>query len=58
MSDEIFRVLNLPDEIDSDKITATLENEVIRFMTLRVIPPPMCGENAHALGGDSYAPAS
>jgi hypothetical protein len=38
MSDEVFRVLDLPFEMDPHKITATLENGV-REVTLRKVEP-------------------
>lgn len=36
MSDEIFRVLDLPQEIDPDNITATLEIEVLEVTLHKV----------------------
>lgn len=37
-SDEIFRVLDLPHEIDPDKVRATLENEMLTITLPRVSP--------------------
>jgi HSP20 family molecular chaperone IbpA len=38
VSDEVFRVLDLPHEIEPDTITATLENEVLE-VTLQKVDP-------------------
>lgn len=37
-SDEIFHVLDLPHEIDPDKVTATLENEMLEIKLPKVNP--------------------
>jgi HSP20 family molecular chaperone IbpA len=38
MSDEIFRVLDLPHEIDPDNVTATIKNEVLEVTLAKVSP--------------------
>ena len=48
MSDEIFRVLDLPHEIDPDKITATLENEVLEVTLQKVEPRKKIAGNVQA----------
>ena len=38
MSDEMFRVLELPHEIDPDNMTATIKNEVLEVSLAKVNP--------------------
>ncbi|MGA7928548.1 MAG: Hsp20 family protein [Candidatus Sulfotelmatobacter sp.] len=47
-SDEIFRVLDLPHEIEPDKITATLENEVLEVTLQKVEPHKKVAGNVKA----------
>ncbi|MGA7926433.1 MAG: Hsp20/alpha crystallin family protein [Candidatus Sulfotelmatobacter sp.] len=48
MSDEVFRVLDLPHEIDPDKITATLENEVLEVTLQKAEPRKKIAGNVRA----------
>jgi HSP20 family molecular chaperone IbpA len=48
MSGEIFRVLDLPHELNHDKITATLENEVLEITLQKAAPRKKIADNVKA----------
>ncbi|MGA8621126.1 MAG: Hsp20 family protein [Candidatus Sulfotelmatobacter sp.] len=48
MSGEIFRVLDLPHEINPDKITATVENEVLEITLQKLEPYKKVADNVKA----------